>query len=430
MSKRPSIGLNAVVRKSRLAAKGEAAPARDHHHGSMDQPEQPVVVTPAAELPVSVIAEVVVPVATPVATVAEAPPSPAVENLLAALAGRDEQLALVRADLARVVQERDLERAGAAEALAQQAATLAATTAALDGLRERLGDSSPEQLRADLARVVQERDLERAGAAEALAQQTATLAATTAALDGLRERLGDSSPEQLRADLARVVQERDQERAGSAEALAQQAATLAATTAALDGLRERLGDSSPEQLRADLARVVQERDQERAAAERAHDQLVGNLSAADATIDELRNRVGDLRSQLELARTEVSRLIEQHAAERQRLLEHHRGESERLLQATATGKFAVPAPSAPGPHGGAPAQTGVGEDGVLRKAWRWLFGDGVEAKPKDQGSQKPPVKSAPVSPRPAVGTPPPRPTVAKPVGPPTAPKVLNRRPIS
>jgi hypothetical protein len=180
-------------------------------------------------------------------------------------------------------------------------------------------------------------------------------------------------------------------------------AALAAANASVEALREQIGEINPGHLRSEVLRLERERLQERAAAAREFDQVSGNLSAADATIDELRNRVGDLRSQLEVARAEVLRLIEQHSAERQRLLDYHRGESERLLQVAVVGK-------------GSPA------GGVMAAVRRWLFGHSPAVKPSTLSHQKP-VPAKPVA---AAA----RPTVAKPVGPPTAPKVLNRRSVS
>jgi hypothetical protein len=516
MSKRPSIGPETVVRKSRLAAKGEAAPASDHHHH------------PVSELPAAVAAPVQAsaPVAgaagdgagtslRPAATVgaAEGVLQSTVDGLLATLAERDRQLEQMhadllraeqersqeravtvrehdrlvlnlatatatidelrgrigdrdpeelRADLARLEQERLQERAVAVQERDSLAAALAAANASLDELRGRIGDRDPEELRADLARIEQARLQERAVAVQERDSLVAALAAANATLDELRGRIGDRDPEELRADLARleqarlqeqvaagrerdslaaalatadaalealrgrigdrdpaelradllrIEQERLQERAAAAREHDLLAASLAAANSALEELHGRIGDRAPAELRADLLRFEQERLQERAAAARGHDQLVGNLAAADATIDELRNRVGDLRSQLDLARAEVSRLIEQHAIERQRLLDHQKGEIERLLQATAAVK-------------------GSPNVGVLGAVRRWLFGDGVAAGPASPVNHKATPKPASSVPRPTGAAPPVKPTVARPVGPPTAPKVLNRRPVS
>ena len=77
MSKRPSLGPEAVVRKSRLATKGEAVPAMVHgRHGHEDHPA-----IPSAPVVVPVVAPAAVPVADPPEAVAEveaAPPLPPV----------------------------------------------------------------------------------------------------------------------------------------------------------------------------------------------------------------------------------------------------------------------------------------------------------------------------------------------------------------
>ena len=304
MSKRPSLGPEAVVRKSRLATKGEAVPAMVHgRHGHEDHPAIPPapVVAPVVAAPVVEAAPAPAPVAAPVAEVAAVAPAPqtvpqsVVDGLLASLAEKD-----------RLLGEKD----------------------------------------------------------------------------------------KLLAEKDRLLGEKD--RAG-------------------------------EQLRADLLRLEQERLQERAAAAREQEQAAGNLSAADATVDELRNRVGDLRAQLEASRAEVSRLIEHHGAERQRLLEHHKAESERLL-ATAAAVHRQPAPP--------PASPVVAAlDSGLQSAKRWLFGDEPQqpARPASAVNQKP----APGQQRPAAAPQKPpgstpaaaKPSVVKPVGPPTAPKILNRRPV-
>ncbi len=295
MSKRPSLGPEAVVRKSRLATKGEAVPALVHgRHGHEDQPAIP---SPPVVAPVPVAAPVPVPEVVP-----------------------------------EVV----------AEVVAAPAPAPVAVAA-----------PAPEPV------VVQ--------------------GVPQAAVDGLLASL---------ADKERLVAEKDR---------------------------------INEQLRADLLRLEQERLQERAAAAREQEQAAGNLAAADATIDELRNRVGDLRAQLEASRAEVSRLIDHHATERLRLHEHHKAESERLL---ATAAAARP-PASP---------VAAALDSSLQSAKRWLFGDEPQqpARPPSAVNQKP----APGQQRPAAAPQKPpgapvaaKPSVVKPVGPPTAPKILNRRPV-
>ena len=318
MSKRPSLGPESVVRKSRLATKGEAVPALVHgRHGHEDQtaiPPVPVVAPVLAPAPAPAPAPVPEVVAAPAPVLVPEPAAqPAVDGLLAALSERD-----------RLLAEKD-----------------------------RLN----EQLRADLLRLEQER----------LQEQTAAL-----------------------SERDRLLAEKD-----------------------------RLN----EQLRADLLRLEQERLQERAAATREQEQAAGNLGAADATIDELRNRVGDLRTQLEASRAEVSRLIEHHASERQRLLEHHRAESERLL-ATAAAVRQQPA-----------SPVAAALDSSLQSAKRWLFGDEAQQpapRPASQVNQKPAApqpRPAGLPQKPPQAAAPPKPSVVKPVGPPTAPKILNRRPV-
>lgn len=290
MSKRPSLGPETVVRKSRLAAKGEAVPALVHgQHSHNDHPD----------------AGTVAPVAAPVAPAPESVAQPAVDGLLATLAERDRQLEGARADIARLERDHAEERAAAA--------------------------------------------------------------------------------------------------------------------------RER---GQLEQIRADFQRVERDRAEERAAATQDHDQMVANLAAADATIDELRNRLGDLREQLERSRVEVNRLIEHHATERHILLENHKAECERLMAVAAR-------PPAPTPTQALPAPTPA-LGGALQSAKRWLFGDepvaknptpvntrSVTAQQKPSGYQ--PRAAAVQSPGPGPG--PAKPSVVKPVVPPTAPKVLNRRPV-
>ena len=310
MSKRPSLGPEAVVRKSRLATKGEAVPAMVHgRHGHEDHPA-----IPSAPVVVPVVAPAAVPVADPPEAVAEveaAPPLPPVT---------------------------------VEEAPAPVSASVLVSTPASEPV---------------------------------VAQSV---------VDGLLASLAEKD---------RLLAEKD-----------------------------RLSD----QLRADLLRLEQERLQERAAAAREQEQAAGNLAAADATVDELRNRVGDLKTQLDAARAEVSRLIEHHGAERQRLLEHHKAESERLLAAAAATRQAAAA---------SPVVAAL--DSGLQSAKRWLFGD--EAQPQPQparpsttvnqrpapgGQQRPAAQpQKPTAGAPAAA----KPSVVKPVGPPTAPKILNRRPV-
>ena len=318
MSKRPSLGPETVVRKSRLATKGEAVPALIHgRHGHEDRPESPPVpvVAPLVAAPVP-------PAASAPISVAEAAPAPVVEAALSPV---------VAPAPPPVV------------AFVPEAAPVPPPAAAV----------APPPAPPSLPQSV---------------------------VDGLLASVAEKD---------RLIAERD-----------------------------RLN----EQLRGDLLRIEQERLQERAAAAREQEQAAGNLVAADATIDELRNRVGDLRTQLDASRAEVSRLIEHHAAERQRLHEHHKAESERLMATAAA--VARQQPASP---------VAAVLDSGLQSAKRWLFGDEPQAaRPPSSVNQKPAVpQQRPVAaPQKPPGVPAAaKPTVVKPVGPPTAPKILNRRPV-
>ena len=306
MSKRPSLGPETVVRKSRLATKGEAVPAMIHgRHGHEEHPAIPAV-------------PVVAPVAAPAPVPAPEPapaPAPVVEAV---------------------------------------AAPVSAVAPAPAPAPEPAAPSVPQAM-----------------------------------VDGLLASLAEKD---------RLLAEKDR------------------------SLAEK--DRVNEQLRADLLRLEQERLQERAAANREQEQAAGNLSAADATIDELRNRVGDLRTQLEASRAEVSRLIEHHATERLRLHEHHKAESERLMATAAA--VARQQPSSP---------VAAALDSGLQSAKRWLFGDEPQqpVRPPSAVNQKvAPSQQRPAAPPQKPPGPPAaaKPSVVKPVGPPTAPKILNRRPVS
>ncbi len=325
MSKRPSLGPETVVRKSRLAAKGEAVPALvSAHPGREDQPA-----AFASEFPVAL---------TPLLPVQEAAPEPPALPVAAP----------------EVVESPE-----------QVVEAIAAPVVVAGPV------SSPEP-------VVHP-------AVEALAAALAE-----------RERLAAVVVEKDRliADKDNLIAEKDR----------------------LSAEKDRLC----EQVRADLLRLEHERLQERAAATRELEQMSGQLVAADATVDELRNRVGDMRVQLDASRAEVSRLIEHHAAERQRLFEHHKAESERLLASAAAVRQAS-----------SPVATVL--DSSLQSAKRWLFGDEPQnSKPPSQVNQKATQAqqrptAQPQKPSSAPGQA--KPSVVKPVGPPTAPKILNRRPV-
>ncbi|MEI6557586.1 MAG: hypothetical protein WCO00_04205 [Rhodospirillaceae bacterium] len=301
MSKRPSLGPESVVRKSRLATKGEAVPAMVHgRHGHEDQPAIPAA-----------------PVVTPVAAPAPPPaPAPVVEAAPAPPAAAPAPAAVAPAP------------APVVESVAQPA---------VDGLLAALAEK--DRLLADKDRQFGDKD--------------------------------------------RLI----------------------------------------EQLRADLLRVEQDRLQERAAATREQEQAAGHLAAADATVDELRNRVGDLRAQLDASRAEVSRLIEHHAAERQRLLDHHKADSERLLATAAAARQAAAA-----------SPVAAVLDSSLQSAKRWLFGDEAQqparsAPAVNLKAAATPQKPAAAQTKPSSVPAPAKPSLAKPVGPPTAPKILNRRPV-
>ena len=389
MSKRPSIGPETVVRKSRLAAKGEAVPASDHHHLGPPLEPQATVAAPPEVPPIPEKAAASLP--TEIGVVTEASIQPRIDELLAELSERDRRLEVVHSALLWSEQE----RAAAVLDGDRSRAELAAANASVEALREQIVEINPGHLRSEVLRLEQE----RAAAVLDGDRLRAALAAANASVESLREQIVEINPGHLRSEVLRL----EQERAAAVLDGDRLRAALAAANASVEALREQIGEINPGHLRSEVLRLERERLQERAAAAREFDQVSGNLSAADATIDELRNRVGDLRSQLEVARAEVLRLIEQHSAERQRLLDYHRGESERLLQVAVVGK-------------GSPA------GGVMAAVRRWLFGHSPAVKPSTLSHQKP-VPAKPVA---AAA----RPTVAKPVGPPTAPKVLNRRSVS
>ena len=389
MSKRPSIGPETVVRKSRLAAKGEAVPASDHHHLGPPLEPQATVAAPPEVPPIPEKAAASLP--TEIGVVTEASIQPRIDELLAELSERDRRLEVVHSALLWSEQE----RAAAVLDGDRSRAELAAANASVEALREQIVEINPGHLRSEVLRLEQE----RAAAVLDGDRLRAALAAANASIEALREQIAEINPGHLRSEVLRL----EEERAAAVLDGDGLRAALAAANASVEALREQIGEINPGHLRSEVLRLERERLQERAAAAREFDQVSGNLSAADATIDELRNRVGDLRSQLEVARAEVLRLIEQHSAERQRLLDYHRGESERLLQVAVVGK-------------GSPA------GGVMAAVRRWLFGHSPAVKPSTLSHQKP-VPAKPVA---AAA----RPTVAKPVGPPTAPKVLNRRSVS
>ena len=389
MSKRPSIGPETVVRKSRLAAKGEAVPASDHHHLGPPLEPQATVAAPPEVPPIPEKAAASLP--TEIGVVTEASIQPRIDELLAELSERDRRLEVVHSALLWSEQE----RAAAVLDGDRSRAELAAANASVEALREQIVEINPGHLRSEVLRLEEE----RAAAVLDGDRLRAALAAANASVESLREQIVEINPGHLRSEVLRL----EEERAAAVLDGDRLRAALAAANASVEALREQIGEINPGHLRSEVLRLERERLQERAAAAREFDQVSGNLSAADATIDELRNRVGDLRSQLEVARAEVLRLIEQHSAERQRLLDYHRGESERLLQVAVVGK-------------GSPA------GGVMAAVRRWLFGHSPAVKPSTLSHQKP-VPAKPVA---AAA----RPTVAKPVGPPTAPKVLNRRSVS
>ena len=238
MSKRPSLGPDTVVRKSRLAAKGEAVPALVHgQHSHRDHPdagspsEAPVVKTPpsappspepeirpvqvfeaSAETPLESGSEAkpelrsAEPKPEPAVAIEVAPAPPAlqsvVDGLLAALADRDRQLDQFRTELLRVEQER----------LREQAAASQDRDHGMAKLGER--DRQLEELRTELSRVEQERQAERASASRDRDQTVANLAAADATIDELRNRVSDlrGSLEQSRAELARLVEQHAAER--------------------------------------------------------------------------------------------------------------------------------------------------------------------------------------------------------------------------
>ncbi|CAK0772987.1 hypothetical protein WCLP8_4940019 [uncultured Gammaproteobacteria bacterium] len=86
-----------------------------------------------------------------------------------------------------------------------------------------------------------------------------------------------------------------------------------------------------DRLREDVLRLGAEfhRFSEETVVER--DRFAADLSAADATIDELRNRVGNLQQERDRLLNELSRLIAQHAGERQQLVRQLEQDRDKTL---------------------------------------------------------------------------------------------------
>jgi hypothetical protein len=133
MSKRPSIGPETVVRKSRLAAKGEAVPASDHHHLGPPLEPQATVAAPPEVPPIPEKAAASLP--TEIGVVTEASIQPRIDELLAELSERDRRLEVVHSALLWSEQE----RAAAVLDGDRSRAELAAANASVEALREQIG---------------------------------------------------------------------------------------------------------------------------------------------------------------------------------------------------------------------------------------------------------------------------------------------------
>lgn len=133
-------------------------------------------------------------------------------------------------------------------------------------------------------------------------------------------------------------------------------------------------DRQIEALRAETERAAEHWSRERSQLMSERDRLANDLAAADATVDELRNRVSDLRGELERSRKDMSLVMQQQAVERQHLLAHHRQEIERLMvllgRPPADADVSTEAPT--------------GDAETIPKLRRWLFGgNSPKPDPKD-----------------------------------------------
>jgi len=134
-------------------------------------------------------------------------------------------------------------------------------------------------------------------------------------------------------------------------------------------------DRQIEALRAENERAAEHWSRERSELMSERDRLATELAASDATVDELRNRVADLRTELERSRKDMTLVMQQQAIERQQLLAHHRQELERLM--VMLGRTADEAAAAS-------ETVQNSEPGMMPKARRWLFGgDAPKPDPKD-----------------------------------------------
>jgi len=82
---------------------------------------------------------------------------------------------------------------------------------------------------------------------------------------------------------------------------------------------------------ADLLARLDDKDRELERLRSERHQLESALAASDASIDDLRNLVADLRLQRDRQYAEILQLSQQHAAERQRLIDDLLTEREQLL---------------------------------------------------------------------------------------------------
>jgi hypothetical protein len=124
-------------------------------------------------------------------------------------------------------------------------------------------------------------------------------------------------------------------------------------------------DRQLEQTRAEAERAAEHWSRERSEMMGERDRLATELAAADATVDELRNRINDLRTDLERSRKDMALLMQQQTAERQLVLSHHRQEIERLMALVGARATNGSTSTAADP---------ATESGLMPKARRWLFG--------------------------------------------------------
>lgn len=137
MSKRPSIGPDTVVRRSRLAVKGEAVPATEIPNES---PSAASVAEPSSAQPVSAPVHAAPAVAAPVAAPPPALPAGLAEELLGRLSERDHQIEHLRAELRQVEHKANRDKTEGLRERDRMAAELAAADATIDELRNRVAE--------------------------------------------------------------------------------------------------------------------------------------------------------------------------------------------------------------------------------------------------------------------------------------------------